>query len=128
MTKVDWGNGPRWEVVKRDNLCCVYCGLDGRKSFAAWLQLIEAFDHLVPVSAGGADSMNNLVTSCWICNKYKGTWDLRRDDDPPITNDNRWRQEMVARVRQHLEKKCWDYYRPDYDLMKAELGGGVGLN
>lgn len=54
----------RFEVFKRDDFTCQYCG---RKSPEVVLQV----DHIVPVSGGGADDVVNLRTSCWECNSGK---------------------------------------------------------
>ncbi len=55
----------RFEVFKRDNFTCRYCG---RKT----PQVVLEIDHVVPVAEGGEDSLDNLVTSCWECNRGKG--------------------------------------------------------
>jgi len=55
----------RFEVFKRDNFTCRYCG---RKT----PQVVLEVDHIIPVSKGGTDDMDNLVTSCWECNRGKG--------------------------------------------------------
>jgi len=52
-------------VLERDNHTCQYCGLtpkDGVK-----LEI----DHKIPRSKGGMDIMDNLVTSCFECNRGK---------------------------------------------------------
>ena len=55
----------RFEVFKRDGFTCQYCG---RRTPDATLEC----DHIVPKSGGGKDSMDNLLTSCWECNRGKG--------------------------------------------------------
>lgn len=42
------------------------------------------YDHVVPVSLGGIDSLDNLVTSCPGCNYGKDRWSLEELglDDP----------------------------------------------
>lgn len=52
-------------VFARDGFRCVYCGFDGN-GFAQWRQL--SLEHLVPISAGGTDDPENLVTVCRFCN------------------------------------------------------------
>lgn len=54
----------RFEVFKRDDFTCQYCG---RKSPAVVLEV----DHIVPRREGGADDVVNLRTSCWECNHGK---------------------------------------------------------
>lgn len=54
----------RFEVFKRDEFMCRYCG---RKSPEVVLEI----DHVVPIVEGGGDDPMNLVTSCWECNSGK---------------------------------------------------------
>lgn len=54
----------RFEVFKRDNFTCQYCG---RKSPEVVLEV----DHIVPRAGGGSDDQINLRTSCWDCNSGK---------------------------------------------------------
>jgi hypothetical protein len=55
----------RFEVFKRDGFVCQYCGSHPP---AAILHV----DHIVPVAGGGENDMDNLVTSCSVCNSGKG--------------------------------------------------------
>ena len=52
-------------MYERDDFTCQYCGLHGDEKE---LQI----DHIIPVSRGGTNDINNLVTSCATCNKKKG--------------------------------------------------------
>lgn len=54
----------RFEIFKRDNFTCRYCG---KKSPEVILQL----DHIIPVAGGGTNDDMNLVTSCFECNSGK---------------------------------------------------------
>lgn len=54
----------RFEVFKRDEFCCQYCG---RRSPDVVLEV----DHIVPRCEGGTDDPINLRTSCWDCNHGK---------------------------------------------------------
>lgn len=54
----------RFEVLKRDNFTCKYCG---QKSPAVVLEV----DHIIPVCEGGSDDPINLVAACWECNRGK---------------------------------------------------------
>lgn len=54
----------RFEVFKRDKFTCQYCG----KSTPS---VILEIDHIIPVSKGGDDSDENLITSCFECNRGK---------------------------------------------------------
>ena len=54
----------RFEVLKRDNFTCQYCGATSPNA-------ILEVDHINPVSNGGTNDISNLVTSCRDCNKGK---------------------------------------------------------
>lgn len=55
----------RFEIFKRDGFTCRYCG---NKPPSVVLEV----DHIVPVCNGGGDDSNNLVCSCFDCNRGKG--------------------------------------------------------
>lgn len=55
-------NRHRQTVFTRDNHQCVYCGSPDQLTL----------DHIVPVSRGGSDDIENLVTCCHRCNSIKG--------------------------------------------------------
>lgn len=55
----------RFEIFQRDNFTCRYCGkkaTDGE---------IMHVDHILPISKGGTDNIDNLCTSCEECNLGK---------------------------------------------------------
>ncbi len=56
----------RFEVFKRDNFTCQYCG---RVPSVVALEL----DHINPKSNGGVEDINNYITSCYDCNRGKGS-------------------------------------------------------
>jgi len=55
----------RFSVFKRDGFICQYCG---KTPPATTLEV----DHINPVSKGGDNSIDNLVTACFDCNRGKG--------------------------------------------------------
>lgn len=59
----------RFNVFKRDEFKCKYCG-------RGVPDVILEVDHIVPVSKGGDNSQNNLITSCFDCNRGKGAESL----------------------------------------------------
>lgn len=54
----------RYMIFERDNFTCQYCG---RKAPDVQLEA----DHIVPVSKGGSNKPENLITACWECNRGK---------------------------------------------------------
>jgi len=57
----------RYEVFKKDNFKCVYCGAKPSDE-----GVILEVDHVLPVFEGGTNDIENLVTSCKKCNRGKG--------------------------------------------------------
>jgi 5-methylcytosine-specific restriction endonuclease McrA len=55
----------RFEILKRDNSTCRYCG-------ARAPNVVLHVDHVHPVSRGGRNDLENLVTACSACNAGKG--------------------------------------------------------
>lgn len=56
----------RFRILERDGFRCRYCG---RGSATVELQM----DHIVPVSKGGSNDDDNLLTACKDCNYGKAT-------------------------------------------------------
>lgn len=54
----------RFEIFKRDGFCCHYCG--GHPP-----GVVLEIDHIIPVSKKGSNDLENLVTSCFSCNRGK---------------------------------------------------------
>jgi len=64
------GKGSKWigkvrrrRIYARDGHRCIYCGM-----LAERLTL----DHLIPRSAGGTNTTENLLTACMGCNRDRG--------------------------------------------------------
>jgi hypothetical protein len=54
----------RFDVFKRDCFACQYCG-------ATPPAVVLEIDHMHPVSKGGKDTIDNLLTACFDCNRGK---------------------------------------------------------
>lgn len=65
-------NRTRFEVLKRDNHTCRYCG-------AKAPDVTLHVDHVIPVALGGSDKPDNLVAACETCNLGKAS--TTPDDD-----------------------------------------------
>lgn len=61
----------RFEVFKRDGFQCAYCG-------QVPPNVILELDHINPKSEGGGDDINNLLTSCFDCNRGKRNITLQK--------------------------------------------------
>ncbi len=55
----------RFGIFKRDGFMCQYCG-------STPPAVVLEVDHIKPVSAGGKNIEDNLLTSCFDCNRGKG--------------------------------------------------------
>lgn len=64
----------RFEVFKRDNFTCQYCGKMAP-------DVVLEVDHINPVKNGGGNEFINLVTSCFDCNRGKGKIRLSESDE-----------------------------------------------
>ena len=56
----------RYEVLRRDEFACRYCG-------AKAPDVSLTVDHVIPAALGGSDEPNNLVAACSDCNGGKGS-------------------------------------------------------
>lgn len=81
----------RFEIFKRDSFKCCYCGKDNK--FNIKLEI----DHVKPVTDGGGNSIDNLVTSCFDCNRGKSA-------NPLNVNDKILKRKMVFNFLQEEEK------------------------
>jgi hypothetical protein len=78
----------RFEILKRDNHACRYCG-------AAAPDAVLTIDHVVPVALGGTDLPENLVTACKDCNAGKSSTPAEAALVADVADDAiRWRKAM----------------------------------
>ncbi|MGH2560176.1 MAG: HNH endonuclease [Thermomicrobiales bacterium] len=114
----------RFEVLRRDNYTCRYCGAKGPE--AGGSAILEV-DHRIPVSQGGTNDMVNLWTACWDCNRGKGATKLdRADDSAKNARTYRWetcrvdvnmggdhrRQSVVIQVNRYGAGKSYPVVKP----------------
>ena len=83
----------RFEVFKRDNFKCQYCG-------ASAPGVLLHIDHINPVAKGGTNDILNLVTSCEGCNSGKS--DKLLSDNAAVTK-SRTQLEALQERREQLE-------------------------
>lgn len=83
----------RFEVFKRDNFTCQYCGSKAP-------DIILEVDHIHPVKEGGENDMMNLITSCFNCNRGKSKNKI--SDNSVISKQRKQIEELNLR-RQQLE-------------------------
>lgn len=56
----------RFEIFKRDGFVCQYCGSHPPK-------VVLEVDHIIAVANGGDNDEDNLITSCFDCNRGKSS-------------------------------------------------------
>lgn len=100
----------RFEVFKRDEFQCQYCG-------AAPPKVLLHIDHIVPVASGGDNDMDNLLTACDACNMGKGAVSLdavpqslssKAADIVEREEQLRAYNAIMAERRQRIEDEKWD--------------------
>lgn len=104
--------GERFKIFQRDGFRCVYCGRGGR-------EVVLHVDHIVPVSKGGTNDINNLCTSCRECNIGKMTQDVEAKNDIKhkkhiaLFDDGIWNCELHNTVDLTDEPLAW--YRVKFE-------------
>lgn len=116
----------RFEVLKRDNHTCRYCG-------GSAPDVILTVDHVTPVALGGSDKPDNLVAACKDCNAGKAS----TSPDAPVVADVQQKAvewgRAIARYNQirgqerHARqefvdgfREAWDGWRCGLSLMNPE--------
>lgn len=93
MTRKSISKTIRFEVFKRDQFSCQYCG-------AKAPEVVLHLDHIHPVAEGGGNEIMNLLTACASCNGGKGARLL--DDKTAVQRQRAQIEELEAR-REQLE-------------------------
>lgn len=76
MGKAKIADTVRAKVLSRDAYICRACGFGGSANYAFALEC----DHIIPESAGGKATVENLQCLCSACNKSKSdkiTWEFK---------------------------------------------------
>lgn len=81
----------RFEVFKRDKFSCQFCGEEAPK-------VVLEIDHILPVSKGGDNSLVNLVTACFNCNRGKGAKKL--NDSSEVSKQKKSLDDLQERANQ----------------------------
>ena len=92
--------GYAFEILKRDDFVCRYCGLDGKVSFDSWAAF--SWDHLLPKGHLERDNPEFIVAACNFCN----TADNRYFDNARkrgISFNGLTQQELVAQRKPFVE-------------------------
>lgn len=94
----------RFEVFKRDNFTCQYCGRMAP-------DVVLEIDHINPIDNGGDNDIMNLITSCFECNRGKGKRKLsvntelkKQQEQLKFLNKKRQQFEMMLEWKKELSK------------------------
>ena len=89
----------RFEVFKRDGFVCAYCGRTPP-------EITLEVDHIEPKSAGGSDDINNLITSCFDCNR--GKRNIKLDKIPSRIDENlqilKEKEDQLKEYKKYIKK------------------------
>lgn len=103
--------GYAFPVHSRDGFRCVYCGLDGRQSFEAWLSL--SWEHLLPKGDPRRDDHDFIVAACVFCNIADNQYFVRAAERG-LSFANKTRQQLVEQRRpyvmrtRHAYREFWE--------------------
>ncbi|MEM6817227.1 MAG: HNH endonuclease [Pseudomonadota bacterium] len=99
----------RFEVFKRDEFTCQYCG-------AKPPSVVLECDHIVPVKEGGTNDIDNLTTSCFDCNRGKGSRNLTNVPETLASKAERVRErelqlaeysKIISDRRERIDVDAW---------------------
>lgn len=85
------GKKLRFTVFDRDRFTCRYCGRDSS-------EVKLEVDHVLAVANGGGDEIENLVTSCFDCNRGKS--DSLTGTVAPNESDRLWRLQELQEQKE----------------------------
>lgn len=103
----------RFEIFKRDNFTCAYCGQKPPN-------VVLEVDHIVPICAGGDNGNDNLVSSCYECNRGKAGISLSSIPESMMDKANRIKEaekqllayrKIINKQRERLDDDCWAVLR-----------------
>lgn len=109
----------RYEVLRRDNYTCRYCGARAPEAKIT-------VDHVVPVALGGTDEPSNLVAACGDCNGGKTS----SSPDAPMVADVagdalRWSLAMAMAAGEMFARASGDVdARTHFEHVWARYGAG----
>jgi HNH endonuclease len=84
------------QIRERANYLCEFCHADER-----WQYVRFTVDHVLPVSLGGSDNLDNLTLACFHCNRRKTNRligiDPESQTEVPIFNprQDRWQEHFI---------------------------------
>lgn len=112
----------RFDVFKRDSFTCQYCGSNPPA-------VVLEIDHIHPVSKGGRNLVDNLITACFDCNRGKAAG-LLSNVPPSMVERAALLKEKMAQVKAY-EKTLREHQRANdeainivEDVLRSYTGCG----
>lgn len=111
----------RFDVFKRDGFTCQYCGAHPPK-------VVLECDHIQPVSDGGLDEVDNLITSCFNCNRGKAATPLevapkslkdKAVEAAELEAQLQGYQDVLSAIRSRVEREAFDIAYRIYPHMQG---------
>lgn len=112
MKRKGIGKRTRFEVFKRDQFTCQYCGRSAP-------DVVLHIDHILPVAEGGTNEIINLVTACQDCNLGKGKKTL--SDNSAVVKQRKQMNELAEKEEQLQMLFAWRRELQELDLKSEEL-------
>lgn len=99
----------RFEILRRDNHACRYCG-------ASAPEAVLVVDHVIPETLGGLDDPSNLVAACEPCNQGKSSVPAEAAVVEDVAQDAlRWaRAIQKANELADVERQEWSTYCEEF--------------
>lgn len=91
ISKMSRGRRRRARMYKKQDGLCFWCSKLMKLSFEEINKDPDraTFDHIVPVSKGGANAQKNLVLSCNRCNSHRGNEYVNPHTKKPFVSKNK---------------------------------------
>lgn len=116
MGRKSTGKRLRFEIFKRDNFTCQYCGSQPP-------DIVLVLDHIHPISKGGDNDPMNLIASCEPCNQGKADKELGSIAPRPDA-DLEWlqMQQEISELRRYQTAKS------ERDKLYEEIAEDLTVN
>lgn len=115
-------NELRFSIFKRDNFTCQYCG---KKAPDIEIQI----DHIIPVSSGGDNRPNNLITACYKCNLGKTCDRLyEKEDKEALMAAEKNRLERMTKYSYYTNYICKVFKNADIKYKKKIIDRFTSIN
>jgi len=90
----------RFTIFDRDNFTCQYCGQNPETH-----KVVLEIDHLISVIDGGDNSKENLITSCFDCNRGKGRKSIIKTNKKDLSSDLEFSKKRLEQVKEIVSIK-----------------------